>query len=134
MVYFSQFLKRSLHMKDARIVVDSSANMAGEPAVYSVPLKIITDTQEYIDDVNLNTAAMVWDLKTYTGKSSPPALLPRIGWKPLGMHPMYSALPLPAISPAAAMPPILPRQIMSRHFLTARSVSSIAFPPAVRWN
>ena len=55
---------------DARIVVDSSANMAGEPAVYSVPLKIITDTQEYIDDVNLNTAAMVWDLKTYTGKSS----------------------------------------------------------------
>ena len=57
-------------MMDARIVVDSSANMAGEPAVYSVPLKIITDTQEYIDDVNLNTAAMVWDLKTYTGKSS----------------------------------------------------------------
>ena len=55
---------------DARIVVDSSANMAGEPAVYSVPLKIITDTKEYIDDVNLNTAAMVWDLKTYTGKSS----------------------------------------------------------------
>lgn len=57
-------------MMDARIVVDSSANMAGEPAVYSVPLKIITDTKEYIDDVNLNTAAMVWDLKTYTGKSS----------------------------------------------------------------
>ena len=26
-------------MIDARIVVDSSANMAGEPAVYSVPLK-----------------------------------------------------------------------------------------------
>ena len=57
-------------MIDARIVVDSSANMAGEPAVYSVPLKIITDTTEYIDDENLNTAAMVWDLKTYTGRSS----------------------------------------------------------------
>ena len=57
-------------MIDARIVVDSSANMAGEPAVYSVPLKIITDNKEYIDDAELNTAAMVWDLKTYTGKSS----------------------------------------------------------------
>ena len=57
-------------MIDARIVVDSSANMAGEPAVFSVPLKIMTETKEYIDDVNLNTAAMVWDLKTYTGKSS----------------------------------------------------------------
>jgi len=57
-------------MIDIRIVVDSSANMAGEPAVVSVPLKIITEEKEYIDDVNLNTAAMVWDLKTYTGKSS----------------------------------------------------------------
>lgn len=57
-------------MIDARIVVDSSANMASEPAVYSVPLKIITDTKEYVDDAELNTAAMVWDLKTYTGKSS----------------------------------------------------------------
>ena len=57
-------------MLNVRIVVDSSANMAGEPTVVSVPLKIITDEKEYIDDVNLNTSAMVWDLKTYTGKSS----------------------------------------------------------------
>ena len=57
-------------MIDAKIVVDSSANMAGCSAVSSVPLKIITDNKEYIDDANLNTAAMVWDLQTYTGKSS----------------------------------------------------------------
>ena len=58
-------------MIDARIVVDSSANMAAEhDFVASVPLKIITDTKEYIDDAYLNTAAMVWDLKTYTGTSS----------------------------------------------------------------
>ena len=44
--------------------------MAGCHQVASVPLKIITDTKEYIDDANLNTAAMVWDLQTYTGKSS----------------------------------------------------------------
>ena len=57
-------------MIHAKIVVDSSANMAGSHQVSSVPLKIITDTKEYIDDANLNTAAMVWDLQTYTGKSS----------------------------------------------------------------
>ena len=58
-------------MIDARIVVDSSANMAvGSPWVASVPLKIITDVKEYIDDENINTSAMVWDLQTYTGRSS----------------------------------------------------------------
>ena len=58
-------------MIDAKIIVDSSANMAtGCDFVSSVPLKIITDNKEYIDDANLNTSAMVWDLKTYTGPSS----------------------------------------------------------------
>ena len=57
-------------MINAKIVVDSSANMAVSTAVSSVPLKIITDNKEYIDDANLNTSAMVWDLQTYTGKSS----------------------------------------------------------------
>ena len=58
-------------MIDAKIVADSSANMAvAGGCVASVPLKIITDEKEYIDDANLNTAAMVWDLQTYTGKSS----------------------------------------------------------------
>ena len=58
-------------MIDARIVVDSSANMVNEPGfVASVPLKIITMEKEYIDDANLNTTGMVWDLKTYTGASS----------------------------------------------------------------
>ena len=57
-------------MIDAKIVVDSSANMADCHWVSSVPLKIITDEKEYMDNAELNTAAMVWDLKTYTGKSS----------------------------------------------------------------
>lgn len=58
-------------MIDAKIVVDSSANMAAEiSSISSVPLKIITDVKEYIDNAELNTAAMVWDLQTYTGKSS----------------------------------------------------------------
>ena len=58
-------------MIDAKIVVDSSADMAvGFPSVSSVPLKIITDTNEYIDDANVNVAAMVWDLLSYSGRSS----------------------------------------------------------------
>lgn len=58
-------------MIDAKIVVDSSANMAADiSSISSVPLKIITDVKEYIDNAELNTAAMVWDLQTYTGKSS----------------------------------------------------------------
>lgn len=57
-------------MIDARIVLDSSANMASCHWVSSVALKIITDEKEYMDNAELNTAAMVWDLKTYTGKSS----------------------------------------------------------------
>ena len=58
-------------MIDAIILVDSSANMAADTsAVSSIPLKIITDHKEYIDDANLDTAAMVTDLLTYTGKSS----------------------------------------------------------------
>lgn len=58
-------------MIDAKIVVDSSANMAADrSAVSSVPLKIMTEHREYIDDASLDTAAMVSDLRTYTGKSS----------------------------------------------------------------
>ena len=58
-------------MIDARIVADSSANLAANGgSVVSVPLKIITDQKEYVDDANLNTTAMVWDLQAYTGKSS----------------------------------------------------------------
>ena len=58
-------------MIDAKIVVDSSANMTfGCPDIASVPLKIITDEKEYIDDETLNVPAMVWDLQTYNGRSS----------------------------------------------------------------
>ena len=57
-------------MIDAKIVLDSSANMATESHVASVPLKIITDRKEYIDDAKLNTAEMVWQLQTYNGPSS----------------------------------------------------------------
>ena len=122
-------------MIDARIVADSSANLAvNGGSVVSVPLKIITDQKEYVDDANLNTTAMVWDLQAYTGKSSTACPSPRIGWKPSQMPPMSSALPSPVTSPAAATLPPLPKPIMRQVSPIGKSASSTAFPPAVRWS
>ena len=57
-------------MINAKIILDSSANMTMESHVASVPLKIITERKEYIDDAKLNTTEMVWQLQTYSGPSS----------------------------------------------------------------
>lgn len=57
-------------MINVKIILDSSANMTTESHVASVPLKIITERKEYIDDAKLNTSEMVWQLQTYTGPSS----------------------------------------------------------------
>ena len=54
-----------------KIVADSSADspvIKGVP-FESVPLKIITDVKEYVDDANLDVAGMVADLLKYKGKS-----------------------------------------------------------------
>ncbi|MCR4955786.1 MAG: DegV family protein [Lachnospiraceae bacterium] len=48
-----------------KIITDSSANI-----LPSVPLRIVTDEKEYMDDKTLDTAAMVQELKAYKGKSS----------------------------------------------------------------
>lgn len=55
-----------------KIVTDSSSNMFSLPGVEfaSVPLKIITQEREFVDDENLDIAAMVDALKTTKGKSS----------------------------------------------------------------
>lgn len=52
-----------------QIVADSSANLHGG-AFISVPLKIITDTREFVDDGTLNTREMAEFLSGYKGKSS----------------------------------------------------------------
>ena len=54
-----------------RILADSSANLlALEGADFvSVPLKIITDKKEYVDDGALDVDAMVADLAEYKGRS-----------------------------------------------------------------
>ena len=58
--------------KKFRIVVDSSADILSLNSVpFAVaPLKIITDTKEYIDDNELDVDEMVNDLKKYKGKST----------------------------------------------------------------
>lgn len=54
-----------------KIVTDSAANMTSLEGVAfeSVPLKIITDQKEYVDDTNLDIELMVNDLSTYKGRS-----------------------------------------------------------------
>jgi DegV family protein with EDD domain len=54
-----------------RIVVDSSADLvtAKDRSVVSVPMKIMTDNKEYVDDENLDIQGMTDDLAAYHGKS-----------------------------------------------------------------
>ena len=55
-----------------KIVADSSADqiiLKGVPFA-SVPLKIITNEKEYVDNKKLNVTEMINDLKNYSGKSS----------------------------------------------------------------
>ena len=54
-----------------KIVTDSAANMAALEGVAfeSVPLKIITDCKEYVDDAGLDVEMMVDDLSAYKGRS-----------------------------------------------------------------
>ncbi len=54
-----------------RIVADSSADLitTEDRSVVSVPLKIITDNKEYVDDDNLDIKEMTEDLAVYHGKS-----------------------------------------------------------------
>ena len=56
----------------SKIVVDSSANVYELPDVgfACVPLKIVTDEQEYLDDGTLDAVGMARSLRTYKGKTS----------------------------------------------------------------
>ena len=56
---------------NVKIVADSSANLPALAGIAyaSVPLKIVTDEKEYVDDETLDTAAMVADLEAYKGRS-----------------------------------------------------------------
>lgn len=53
------------------IVVDSSADLVNEQNenLTSVPMKIITDNKEYVDDASLDIKQMTEDLAAYQGKS-----------------------------------------------------------------
>lgn len=54
-----------------KIAADSSANLLSFDGIpfSSVPLKIVTDEKEYVDDAALDTSAMLADLAAYKGKS-----------------------------------------------------------------
>lgn len=52
-----------------KIVVDSSANYRSDELVTSVPLKIVTDEKEYVDDEHIDLEEMLEYLSNYKGKS-----------------------------------------------------------------
>lgn len=54
-----------------KIVTDSSANMLSLKGVdfESAPLKIVTDSKEYVDDASLDIQVMVDELSAYKGRS-----------------------------------------------------------------
>ena len=54
-----------------RIVADSSANLVTleDKSVVSVPMKIMTDSKEYVDDEKLDVKMMTDELASYRGKS-----------------------------------------------------------------
>ncbi len=54
-----------------RIVADSSADLYTniEKGIVSVPLKIVTDVKEYVDDDHINVEEMVETLSEYNGRS-----------------------------------------------------------------
>lgn len=56
---------------NVKIVADSSANLPHLTGIaYAcVPLKIVTDEKEYVDDAALDIAAMVSELEAYKGRS-----------------------------------------------------------------
>ena len=55
-----------------RIVVDSSSNLYELPGAEfaCVPLKIVTDDQEYLDDGHLDAVGMAQTLRDYKGKTT----------------------------------------------------------------
>ena len=67
---------------DYRIIADSSSDLPDLDGVSfrSVPLKIITDEKEYVDDASLDVDGMVADLRRYKGVSK--SSCPNVGeWK-----------------------------------------------------
>lgn len=52
-----------------KIVVDSSSNLASGQGLSVVPLKIVTDEREFVDDAELNTAQMLEYIESYPGRS-----------------------------------------------------------------
>ena len=54
---------------DYKIVISSSANIVSGGNIVSVPLKIITPNNEYVDDEKLDLEAMLQDLRTCNGKT-----------------------------------------------------------------
>ena len=61
-----------MNITKTRIITDSSSDIIYLDGISfaSAPLKIVTSERQYLDDASLDVAAMVQDLRAYSGKSS----------------------------------------------------------------
>ena len=118
-----------------RIVVDSSASLYALDGVdfAAVPLKIVTDEREYLDDGTLDAVEMATALRTYKGKTS--TSCPNIGdWLEAyeGADEIYAS-PSPAPCRAAATPPSWPQRSIRQSTRVLRSLCWTACLPARSW-
>lgn len=95
-----------------RIVVDSSASLYALDGIdfAAVPLKIVTDEREYLDDGTLDAVEMATTLRTYKGKTS--TSCPNIGdWLEAyeGADEIY-AITITGTCRAVATPPSWPQK------------------------
>ena len=68
----------------SKIIVDSSANVYQLPDVdfACVPLKILTDEQEYVDTEEVDAPALAQMMRTYKGRTSTSCPISRTGSPP----------------------------------------------------
>ena len=118
-----------------RIVVDSSASLYKLDGVdfAAVPLKIVTDEREYLDDGTLNAVEMATTLRTYKGKTS--TSCPNIGDWLEAYEAQMKFMPSPSPAPcrAAATPPSWPQKSIRQSTRVLRSLCWTACLPARNW-
>lgn len=118
-----------------RIVVDSSASLYALDGIdfAAVPLKIVTDEREYLDDGTLDAVEMATTLRTYKGKTS--TSCPNIGdWLEAyeGADEIY-AITITGPCRAAATPPSWPQKSIRQSTRVLRSLCWTACLPARNW-
>ena len=119
-----------------RIVVDSSASLYALDGVdfAAVPLKIVTDEREYLDDGTLDAVEMATPpCAPIRARPAPPAPTSATGWRLMRAQMKFMPSPSPAPCRAAATPPSWPQRSIRQSTRVLRSLCWTACLPARNW-